>query len=368
MTDCATGLSIALEFYRWLRTLQGRTVRMPRYAPNKLPTAVKKRYFELIRQGLKGAAAARIVGVSTSCGLLWFLDAGGMLVPDPGHISPRFLAQDDRITIADGLRAKLAIKDIAASIGKSFQTVYREIERNSKPDGRSQPWWTHNQALLRPKRPKSNKIRDNNALRKIVYDELGEDWSPQQISRYLAHTFATATAMRVCPETIYRGLFAGLLGRKKGKLRTGRTRHKKQRRGLAHPNRIKNMRLIHQRPVEVNERRTPGHWEGDLIIGGEQGGAIGTLVERNTRYLRLIHLPYGWKTPQLRNALITQTADLPPELRKTLTWDQSRELTLHQDRGVDRLPDLLLRPAFTLAARHQRKHQRPSAAIVPEGR
>ncbi|MFE3262618.1 IS30 family transposase [Nocardia sp. NPDC059229] len=292
---------------------------------------MKKHYFELIRQGMKGAAAARVVGVSTSCGSVWFLDAGGMLVPDPGPVSPRFLTQDDRIAIADGLQAKLSVKAIAGSIGKSFQTVYREIERNSKPDGRYQPWWAHNQALLRRKRPKQNKIRDNAVLRKAVRDKLTEDWSPQQIARYLARTFATDATMRACPETIYRGLFAGLLGRKEGKLRTGRTRRKKQRRGVAHPNKIKNMRLIHERPVEVNERRSPGHWEGDLIIGGGQRAAIGTLVERNTRYLRLIHLPHGWKAPQLRNALVTQTADLPPELRQTLTWDQGRELTLHQD-------------------------------------
>ncbi|WP_201298210.1 IS30 family transposase [Nocardia sp. CY41] len=213
----------------------------------------------------------------------------------PRPISPRLLTQDDRIAIADGLQAKLSINDIAASIGKSFQTVYREVERNSKPDGRYQPWWAHNQALLRRKRPKSNKIRDKNALRKIVYDKLGEDWSPQEISRYLARTFAAATAMRVCPETIYRGLFAGLLGRKKGKLRTGRTRRKKQRRGVAHPNWIKNMRLIHQRPVEVNERRAPGHWEGNLIIGGGQGGADS---------LKVVDEICGGRRPEMSSSMV----------------------------------------------------------------
>ncbi|MEU1630920.1 helix-turn-helix domain-containing protein, partial [Streptomyces sp. NPDC020096] len=108
---------------------------MPKYAPNKMPTAVKKKYFELLREGYRGAAAARRVGVSTSCGSLWFIDAGSMIVPDPGPISPRFLTQDDRIAIADGLHADQSVKQIAASIGKSFQTVYREIKRNSKPDG-----------------------------------------------------------------------------------------------------------------------------------------------------------------------------------------------------------------------------------------
>ncbi|WSR04480.1 helix-turn-helix domain-containing protein (plasmid) [Streptomyces sp. NBC_01210] len=132
---------------------------MPKYAPNKMSTTVKKRYFELLREGYKGAAAARVVGVSTSCGSLWFIDAGSMIVPDPGPISPRFLTQDDRI--ADGLQAKQSVKEIAASIGKSFQTVYREIKRGSKSDGRYQPWWAHNQALLRRQRPK-----DENRLRR----------------------------------------------------------------------------------------------------------------------------------------------------------------------------------------------------------
>ncbi|PZH13156.1 IS30 family transposase [Streptomyces sp. NTH33] len=304
---------------------------MPRYAPNKMPTSIKKRYFELLREGYKGAAAARVVGVSTSCGSKWFLEAGGMLAPDQGPISPRFLTQDDRIAIADGLHTKRSVKEIAASIGKSFQTVYREIKRNSKPDGSYQPWWAHNQALLRRQRPKEEKIRSGESLRTVIREKLTEKWSPQQISRFLARTHVDDPTMQACPETIYRALFAGLLGSRDGKLRTGRTRRKKQRRGVPTPNKIKNMTLIHQRPIEVNDRTIPGHWEGDLIIGRNQASAMGTLVERTTRYVHLIHLPEGWKAPQVRNALVTQTAHIPSQLRKTLTWDQGRELTLHEE-------------------------------------
>lgn len=304
---------------------------MPKYAPNKMPSSVKKRYFELLRDGYKGAAAARVVGVSTSCGSKWFLEAGSVIVPDPGPISPRFLTQEDRITIADGLQAKQHVKDMAASIGKSFQTVYREIKRGSGPSGGYQPWRAHNQALLRRQRPKEEKIHDSEPLRTLVREKLAEKWSPQQISRLLARTHAADPAMRACPETIYRALFAGLLGSRPGKLRTGRTRRKKQRRGVPTPNKIKNMTLIHQRPLEVNDRAVPGHWEGDLIIGRGQGSAIGTLVERTTRYVELIHLPNGWKAPQVRNAIVTQTAHIPLQMRKTLTWDQGRELTLHEE-------------------------------------
>ena len=306
---------------------------MPRGGHNKMPVAVKKRYMELLREGYKGAAAARVVGVSTSLGSNWFLEAGGMLIADPGPISPRFLSQDDRIVIADGLQAGVDVKEIAASIGKSSQTVYREIKRNSKPDGGYQPWWAHNQALLRRSRPKQEKLRSQ-PLRTLVLDKLTEKWSPQQISRYLTRTHPGRPEMQVCAETVYRGLFDGLLGSKAGKLRTGRSRRKPHRRGVAVPNKIKNMKLLAQRPAEVTERRAPGHWEGDLIIGkyGSASGpsAIATLVERVTKFLLLVHLPDGYKAPQLRDALIAQTRVIPATWRKTLTWDQGREMSMHE--------------------------------------
>ncbi|WP_234320483.1 helix-turn-helix domain-containing protein [Streptomyces sp. SBT349] len=108
-----------------------------------------------------------------------------MIVPDPGPIAPRFLTQDDRIAIADGLHARQPVKGIAALIGKSVSTVYREIQRGSK-DGPYQPWWAHNQALLRRRRPKEEKIRAGEPLRTTVRTKLAEKWSPQQVSRYLA--------------------------------------------------------------------------------------------------------------------------------------------------------------------------------------
>src|ERR1700736_21882 len=111
---------------------------MPRWAHNKMPSSVKRRYFELLRQGAKGAEAARQVGVSTSCGSLWFLDAGGMTVPERGPVSSRFFSQDDRIAIADARLAGRPLKLMAVEIGKSFQSVYREFERNPQHDGTNQ--------------------------------------------------------------------------------------------------------------------------------------------------------------------------------------------------------------------------------------
>ncbi|MFF1678330.1 IS30 family transposase [Streptomyces sp. NPDC058256] len=303
---------------------------MPRGGANRKPTAARQQYFELVRQGLKGAAAARQVGVSTSCGSKWFTEAGSVIIPD-APVSPRFLSQDDRIAIADALRAGKPPATIATTIGKSTSTVYREITRGEKDDGSYDPWRAHNQALLRRQRPKTEKIRDHAPLRREVREKLDEKWSPQQISRYLRRRHPDDPQMHACPETIYRGLFAGLLGRRQGQLRTGRTRRKKQRRGVPSPNKIKNMTLIHDRPAIINERSRPGDWEGDLIIGRGQQSAIGTLVDRATRFVRLIHLPDGWKARPMRDALTAQTADLPAEARRTLTWDQGRELVLHEE-------------------------------------
>ncbi len=302
---------------------------MPRYAPNKMPSAVKRRYFELIRQGCKGAAAARTVGVSTSCGSLWFIDAGSVVQPDR-PISPRFLTQDDRIAIADGLHSGDPVKVIAARIGKSYQSVYREVARNSKLDGSYQPWWAHNRAFQQRQRPKPIKLDASPVLRRLVLAKLALRWSPQQISRFLSRTYPDDSSMRLSTEAIYQGLFGGRLGKKHGKLRTGRLVRRKQRRGVAPPNKIKNMRLIRHRPAEVRDRTIAGHWEGDLVVGAKMTAAIGTLVERTSRYVMLVHLPAGYKAPQMRDALVAASARLPPSLRKTLTWDQGREMAMHE--------------------------------------
>src|SRR4051812_2975837 len=185
-------------------------IRMPRYAPNKMPAAVKRRYFQLIRTGMSGAAAAERVGVSLSCGSLWFIDAGRVtFVEEP--ISPRFLSQDDRIEIADGLLRGEAVKAIAARIGKSYQSVYREIKRNRKPDGRYQPWYAHNQAHVRRRRPKPRRFAIDGALRDVVAGKLRRKWSPAQISRWLRRRYRRRAGWQVCAETIYEAVYRGLI-------------------------------------------------------------------------------------------------------------------------------------------------------------
>ncbi|BEL01847.1 hypothetical protein Q0Z83_000380 [Actinoplanes sichuanensis] len=166
---------------------------MPRYAHNKMSLDVKRRYFELIRTGMRGARAAAEVGVSLSCGSVWFIDAGSVsFVETP--ISGRYLSQDDRIEIADGLDRGERVKVIAARIGKSHQSVYREIARNRKPNGHYQPWYAHNQAHLRRQRPKSRRLATDPALREVVAGKLRCAWSPAQISKCAEKTLAETVA------------------------------------------------------------------------------------------------------------------------------------------------------------------------------
>ena len=195
---------------------------MPRYAWNKSSPELKARYFELIRARLSGSSASEAVGVSLSCGSLWFIDAGSVsYIETP--TSSRFLNQDDRIEIADGLARGEPVKSIAARIGKSYQSVYREIARSRKPDGRYQPWFAHNQAHLRRRRPKPHKFEIDAELRQVVADKLARRWSPAQISRWLRRRWPRRPHWHVCHETIYEAVYRGLIVvADRQTLRTGR--------------------------------------------------------------------------------------------------------------------------------------------------
>jgi transposase, IS30 family len=306
---------------------------MARYAPNKMPAEVKREYFELIRQGFAGAEAARRVGVSMSCGSLWFIDAGSVAIIEREPISARFLSQDDRIEIADGLAAGEPVKSIAARIGKSFQSVYREIARNRKPDGSYQPWYAHNQAHHNRRRPKARVFERDPRLRQVVAGRLVKRWSPGQISRWLRRRYPGRTSWHVCAETIYDGVYRGLVVvPAERNLRTGRKYRHHHGRGRSKDGSLKQstqMRPIQQRPAHVASRRQAGHWEGDLIVGAWQRSAIATLVERKTRVVRLVRLPGDHSAKTVGDALIGAFTGLPAPIRRTLTWDQGNEMFHH---------------------------------------
>lgn len=306
---------------------------MPRYAPNKMPGEVKRRYFELIRQGLSGSAASLEVGVSLSCGSVWFVDSGGVKFIDT-PISSRYLSQDDRIEIADGLDTGEPVKQIAARIGKSYQSVYREIARNRKPDGRYQPWFAHGQAHVNRRRPKPRRFSIDPELRDVVAAKLRKKWSPQQISRWLRRRWPKRARWHVCAETIYEAIYRGLIvAADQQTLRTGRTYRHKRGRGRTREGALKqstNMRSIHERPAIVEDRKQAGHWEGDLIIGAGQRSAAATLVERKMRHTIVVPIRGGHSAANVGDALITVLSALPAGLRRSLTWDQGNEMFQHE--------------------------------------
>lgn len=306
---------------------------MPYWAWNKASAEAKRRYFELIRQGSSSQAASVAVGVSPSCGSLWFIDAGRVNMIDK-PISRRYLSQDDRIEIADGLARGEPVKQVAARIGKSFQSVYREITRNRKPDGRYQPWYAHSQAHLRRRRPKPRRFAVDAELVQVVAGKLGKHWSPDQIRRWLRRRYRRRPAWQVCTETIYEAVYRGLVVPvDPGSLRTGRTYRHRRGRGRTRDGALKQstaMKPIGQRPPSVAARRQTGNWEGDLIVGAGQRSAIATLVERKFRFTILVPLPRDHTAQAVGDALIDTFTKLPDGLCRTLTWDQGNEMFHHQ--------------------------------------
>ena len=173
------------------------------------------------------------------------------------------------------------------------------------------------------------------ALPDYVQDKLEgvEHWSPEQIAHRMVVDFPDDEQMRICHETIYRALYVqgrgGLRRELTACLRTGRALRKPRRRSDGRRERIKDKVMISDRPAEVADRAVPGHWEGDLIIGSDSGSAIGTLVERSTRFTLLLHLPADHGAVAVRDAITATIATLPLALRRSLTWDQGIELADH---------------------------------------
>jgi IS30 family transposase len=191
-------------------------------------------------------------------------------------------------------------------------------------------------AEARARRPKPRKLVTNPVLCARVQAGLRKRWSPQQISRVLRREFADQPEMQVSHETIYQELY--VQGR--GELRRELTRCLRTGRALRRPRRMPDQRgrrgipeeiMISQRPAEAEDRAVPGHWEGDLILGKDNASAIGTLVERATRFVMLLHLPGRHGAEEVRDAMITAMQGLPSALRRSLTWDQGNEMARHTE-------------------------------------
>jgi IS30 family transposase len=246
----------------------------------------------------------------------------------------------DREEIWFGRARGQSMRAIARRLGRSPSTISRELGRKSTTRG-YRPSIAEAETRRLAARPRGSKLAGNERLREYVQTGLGADHSPEQISLRLRRDFPDDAEMRVSHETIYQALFVegrgGLKRELVSALRTGRTMRKVQGRVRA-GSRMANMVMIADRP-DIEDRLVPGHWEGDLIVGKDNGSAIGTLVERSTGFVMLLHLPGRHGALEVRDQMITAIRRMPAALRKTVTWDQGMEMAAHQQitvaTGVD---------------------------------
>lgn len=236
----------------------------------------------------------------------------------------------EREEIMLALHKDLSMAAVARQLGRSTSTVSREVKANGGREN-YRVWPAHQRACQRTKRPKPSKLA-NPILADIVTSWLKKLWSPEEISGCLRLKFAHDATMQISHETIYQSLFVqgrGELRRELTRcLRSGRT--KRRPRGSVEPRgKIPNMVMISERPAEVEDRAVPGHWEGDLIIGKDGASAVGTLVERQTRLLLLLHLPDNHGAEAVEAAMREALCSLPGELARSVTWDQGSEMARH---------------------------------------
>lgn len=268
-------------------------------------------------------------------------DGTATAAPFPGlaaldqALDARFLSLQEREMIRDLTAAGASLRSVAAVLGRSPSTVSREIRRNSQPMIGYQPYAAQRKAAARRPRPKDRKLLSAHRLREHIQARLLVRLSPEQISKTLIKEFPHDQEMRVSHETIYQALYlqgrGGLRRELASALRTGRARRKSHRNPQARrPRFVDPMVMISERPPEVEDRAVPGHWEGDLITGALNQSAIGTLVERTTRYVMLVHLPIDHTAESVRDGLIATMSTLPTHLRGSLTWDQGTEMAAHK--------------------------------------
>lgn len=375
-----------------------RCTRPPLRSPGRPPVATRSEqqlFWTLIATGVSSEAAALKAGVSQPVGTRWFRKAGGMppamFKSAAKPLSGRYLSLAEREDISLLLVQGHSLQEIGRRLGRCASTISREVRRNATTRGGAldyratvAQWHAERSA----RRPKKTKLAGNAALRSYVEERLAgvvrtgyghpvprpavswkgrrhgprQDrrwawaWSPEQIARRLAVDFPDDETMRISHEAIYQALFVqgrGALRRElTACLRTGRTlRTPRARVGLRGKTFVSSDIMISQRPAEADDRAVPGHWEGDLILG-LGSSAIGTLVERTTRFTMLLHLPRmeghgagpstkngpalaGHGAEAVRNAIARTITTLPQELRRSLTWDQGAEMAQHARLKVD---------------------------------
>lgn len=250
--------------------------------------------------------------------------------------SARRLSLEERVEIQLGLGQGKSFTAIAGELGRAASTVSREVN-NHGGRARYQAVVAHRAAEHAARRPKRRRL-ECPKLAAEVEARLLALWSPEEIAATLRIDFADNPEMWVSHETIYKSLYVqgrGELRRELHRcLRTGRAQRRHQgrveRRGW-----LKDMIMISERPAEATDRAVPGHWEGDLIMGANNNSAIGTLVERSTRFVMLLHLPQGRTAEAVRDAMAAKILTLPAALRRSITWDQGSEMAQHAQFRVE---------------------------------
>ena len=302
----------------------------------RLPSDLRR---AIIRQAAAGRTYEEIVeDLDVGRGTVWRVvrSCGGVFRREQWTCSALRLSLDERVEIALGIESGLSFTAIAARLSRSVSTVSREVNRNGGRCG-YRPVAAHRDAEASARRPKLTKLAENPELRARVVADLERLWSPQQIARRLRDEHPDAPEQWVSHETIYKSLYVqgrGELRRELARcLRSGRAQRRRPGRSDTR-GRITDMVLISQRPAEVADRAVPGHWEGDLIVGKDGKSAIATLVERSTRYVMLAKVS-DQRAETLRAALTPLIQRLPEHLRRTLTWDQGKEMAQHARFSID---------------------------------
>jgi IS30 family transposase len=314
--------------------------RQYRKSYHRLPEEVRR---EIIRRAARGELQrdiAAALSVSQQVVSLVLLRFGGVIRLEDWQISTSRLSLEERVEIAMGRQRHESLRSIARRLGRSPSTITREIKRNRLDRKHGyRPVAAHKLAYRRSRRPKLTKLATNPVLRERVISDLERTWSPEQISRRLREDFSDDKNMQISHETIYKTLFIqgrGELRRElKRCLRTGRAKRLPRAWTGNRRRMIPNMVMITERPSEAADRAVPGHWEGDLLMGRDNKTAVGTLVERSTRFTMLVNLPVDHSAPSVRDAMAHAITTLPEALRRSLTWDQGPEMAEHVQFTID---------------------------------
>jgi IS30 family transposase len=318
--------------------------------PRLFSDVVRDRFFDAVADGLSRSAAARLVGAPVRTTDRWWKSSGVAIpaharvrgrrsplkpLPPPRQKLGRYLSAEDRAVIQAGLTWRRSLAEIGALIGRDKSVISRELARNRGADGMYRAAFADRAATAKRARPKQSKLQANPRLAPQIAAWMDEGWSPGLIAHMLAADAGEDKTGRVSHETIYRALYVqgrGELRKDLAKqLSTGRTRRRPRgsadRRGRAI---YEDAFTISDRPPEVADRAVPGHWEGDLILGEGNRSAIGTLVERSTRFVILLHLPGRHTADEVATAMIDRMSQLPEHLRRSITWDRGSELAEYE--------------------------------------